>query len=86
MEETLVQGGRERRRVKGRRGVERATGVDQQRACSQAGETDCGASRALMANRFQTPRKVPGNSMKANPVAMKVASSRDGCNSRARSR
>src|SRR5215472_17001380 len=55
-------------------------------AWSQAGEIKPTLSRPLISSRFQTPRNVPGNSMKNNPVLTKAISKRERPSSRARVR
>src|ERR1700688_2663261 len=53
-------------------------------ACSHAGEMEATLSRPLICKRFQTPRNVPGKTMKIKPVVTNAMSSWDNAASRAR--
>jgi len=52
-------------------------------ACIHARETVSTERWLLIASRFQTPRKVPGSSMKNKPLAMYAINNRDSRSSRA---
>src|SRR6516165_7546684 len=53
-------------------------------AWSQAGEMEATLSRPLICRRFQTPRNVPGNSIKKSPELTNAIRRRDSDSSRAR--